>query len=172
MAWAAYMLTRRRCRTGRSTRRSRTSPWFNFQLDLGALPLGGPARGHPLGRELPAGAGVGRPARQGPGAGWSGGVYAANTLGAIVGSLGASLLLVAWLGSQHAQQFLIAVAATSALLMLAAGLGGTAAGTPGGRFATVALIACLGVGAVLLGARDSPIPGAAGRATAATRRRG
>ena len=33
MAWAAYMLTSR-CRTGRSTRRLRRDPWFNFQLDI------------------------------------------------------------------------------------------------------------------------------------------
>ena len=31
-----------------------------------------------------------------------GGVYAANTVGAIVGALGASLVLVAWIGTQHA----------------------------------------------------------------------
>jgi spermidine synthase len=48
-----------------------------------------------------------------------GGVYAANTLGAILGSMGASLLLVAWMGSQHALQLLIAISALSALLMLA-----------------------------------------------------
>ncbi len=44
-----------------------------------------------------------------------GGVYAANTVGAIVGSLGASLILVAWIGSQHSQQALIVVSAISAL---------------------------------------------------------
>ena len=38
-----------------------------------------------------------------------GGVYAANTLGAIVGALSASLLLVVWLGTQHAQQVLYRV---------------------------------------------------------------
>ena len=42
-----------------------------------------------------------------------GGVYAANTLGAIVGSLGASLLLIVWLGTQRSQQVLILVAALS-----------------------------------------------------------
>ncbi len=47
-----------------------------------------------------------------------GGVYAANTLGAIVGSVGFSLLVVVWLGSQHAQQALIVISAMSALLML------------------------------------------------------
>src|SRR5207302_2915311 len=45
-----------------------------------------------------------------------GGVYAANTVGAIVGSLGASLILVAWIGSQHSQQLLIVLSAVSALL--------------------------------------------------------
>jgi spermidine synthase len=46
------------------------------------------------------------------------GVYAANTLGAIVGALLATLLLVAWVGSQHAQQLLIAVSTTAGLLLL------------------------------------------------------
>ena len=40
-----------------------------------------------------------------------GGVYAANTVGAIVGSLGASLVLVAWIGTQHSQQVLMVIAA-------------------------------------------------------------
>ena len=47
-----------------------------------------------------------------------GGVYAANTVGAIVGALGGSLLLVTWLGTQHAQQALIIVSGLSALLVL------------------------------------------------------
>ena len=47
-----------------------------------------------------------------------GDVYAANTLGAIVGSLGTSLFLVVWIGSQHAQQLLIVVAGTAGLLLL------------------------------------------------------
>src|SRR5439155_6171463 len=38
--------------------------------------------------------------RQDPAKLWAG-VYAANTLGAIAGALGASLLLVAWVGSQR-----------------------------------------------------------------------
>ncbi len=47
-----------------------------------------------------------------------GGVYAANTVGAIVGAVGTSLLLLGTLGSQFAQQAMIAVAAISGLLML------------------------------------------------------
>ena len=47
-----------------------------------------------------------------------GGVYAANTLGAIVGSLGIGLFLVARLGSQHTQQVLVVLSILSGLLML------------------------------------------------------
>ena len=47
-----------------------------------------------------------------------GGVYAANTVGAIVGALVTSLGLVGTVGSQIAQQALIGVAALSGLLML------------------------------------------------------
>ena len=45
-------------------------------------------------------------------------VYASNTAGAIAGALSASLLLVAWAGSQHTEQLLIGLSATAALLML------------------------------------------------------
>jgi len=47
-----------------------------------------------------------------------GGLYAANTVGAIVGALVTSLVLVAAVGSQVAQQILIGVSALSGLLML------------------------------------------------------
>jgi spermidine synthase len=47
-----------------------------------------------------------------------GGVYAANTFGAIVGALSASLLLIAWIGSQHAQQVFIALSMLAGLLLL------------------------------------------------------
>ena len=48
-----------------------------------------------------------------------GGVYAANTVGAIVGSVMFSMLIISWLGTQRAQQLLVALAAVAALLMLA-----------------------------------------------------
>jgi spermidine synthase len=47
-----------------------------------------------------------------------GGVYAANTVGAIIGATVISLALVGTVGSQKTQQVLIGVAAMSALLML------------------------------------------------------
>jgi len=45
-------------------------------------------------------------------------VYAANTLGAIAGALGASLLLIARIGSQRIEQLLIALSAAAGLLLL------------------------------------------------------
>jgi spermidine synthase len=96
------------------------NPWFQFQLDLvrclfavlpGALLWGA---SFPLALAALARAdGEGDPARL------VGGVYAANTLGAIVGSLTAALVLVVWLGSQHSQQLLIVVAGVSGLMLLA-----------------------------------------------------
>ena len=48
-----------------------------------------------------------------------GGVYAANTLGAIAGAIAFSMLLIGWGGTQLSQQLLIAVSLVSALLALA-----------------------------------------------------
>ena len=55
---------------------------------LGALPLGGAAGRHPLGRELPAGAGGGGRARRRPGTAWSAGCSPPTPLGAIIGVAG------------------------------------------------------------------------------------
>jgi spermidine synthase len=91
--------------------------WFNFELDLGRafwalLPptlLWGAS--FPL--ALASAASKGQdPAKL------MSGIYAANTLGAIVGALGASLLLVAWVGSQRAEQALIALSMVAGLLLL------------------------------------------------------
>jgi spermidine synthase len=94
------------------------NPWHTFQLDLArclwailpATCLWGAS--FPL--ALAAVAAPGQdPARL------VGGVYAANTVGAIIGALVASLLLIAWLGTQHAQQVLIGIAAVSAVTIFA-----------------------------------------------------
>ena len=50
-----------------------------------------------------------------------GGLYAANTLGAIAGSLATTFVLVAWLGSALAQQVAILGAACAALLLVLSG---------------------------------------------------
>jgi len=91
--------------------------WINFQLDLmrgvwvmlpGAILWGA---SFPL-----ALASVAAPGQDS--ARLVGGVYAANTVGAIVGALVTSLALIGTVGSQRTQQVLIGVAAMSSLLML------------------------------------------------------
>ena len=94
-----------------------TNLFYNFQLDLvrgfwvmlpGAILWGA---SFPL--ALAAAAAPGQdPARL------VGGVYAANTVGAIIGSLVVGLVLVPWVGSQIAAQALIGVAALSGVMML------------------------------------------------------
>ena len=75
--------------------------------------------------------------------------------GAIVGSLTASLLLVVWIGTQHAQQVLIVIAALSGLMLLAESrvsaiplaLAGGLAGPAGARRASRCLVCSLRTGA-------------------------
>jgi spermidine synthase len=57
------------------------------------------------------------------------GIYAANTLGAIVGALAASLVLMTWIGSQHAQQLLIGLSMIAGLLLILPGRRASAAVT-------------------------------------------
>jgi spermidine synthase len=93
------------------------SPWYNFPLDLArafwvVLPasiLWGAS--FPLALASVASKGQ-DPARL------VGGVYAANTVGAIVGAVGGSLLMVTLLGTQHSQQLLIILSGFAALLVL------------------------------------------------------
>jgi spermidine synthase len=116
MAWAAYMLTESLPYWPINPSIA-TAPWFTFQLDLvrclwvvlpGAILWGA---SFPLALAAVA-------SRDQDAARLAGGVYAANTVGAIGGSLGASFALIPAIGSQHAQQVLIALAAVSGLLML------------------------------------------------------
>jgi spermidine synthase len=94
------------------------APWLTFRLDLlrclyailpptllwgASFPL---ACAAVAGREEDSGRVVG-------------GVYAANTLGAIIGALSVSLLLIPWIGTQQTQRLLLALATLSALLVLA-----------------------------------------------------
>ena len=153
LAWTAYMLTQ-------------SLPYWPINPSISTRPLVQlPARSRPLhvgdapgrdslGRELPAGARVGRDRRQDP-ARLVGGVYAANTVGAIVGSVTASLLLVVWLGSQHAQQVLIVISAVSALLMLESAAAEAESKKSRFQFAGTLLLAAAMGGAVLL-ARTRP----------------
>jgi spermidine synthase len=165
IAWSSYMLTQSMPYWPINPSIS-TDPWFNFQLDFvrcmwvvlpGSILWGA---SFPLALASLASRGQ-DPARL------VGGVYAANTVGAIVGALGASVLLGLWLGSQHITQALILLSALSGLLVLSTG----GSEEPAGRFqfaGTVAIIVAAAI-AGLLSRSVQPIPGifaAYGRYTA------
>ena len=116
IAWAAYMLGSSIPYWPVSPDISK-SPWFNFQIDLvrciwAILPsaiLWGAS--FPL--ALAAVAEKGQdPARL------VGGVYAANTFGAIIGAIVFSMVMIPWIGSHQAQRLLIIISLLSAMLML------------------------------------------------------
>src|SRR5271157_4670437 len=94
------------------------SPWHTFQLDMvrclwAILPptiLWGASFPLALAAVASPGEDPGR---------LVGGIYAANTLGAIVGALSVSLALIPWIGTRNSQRVLLVVSALSALLVLA-----------------------------------------------------
>ncbi|HEY2152388.1 MAG TPA: fused MFS/spermidine synthase [Vicinamibacterales bacterium] len=131
MAWAAYQLTESLPYWPINPSIA-TTPWFTLQLDVvrclwvvlpGAILWGA---SFPL--ALAAVASSDQDAAR-----LSGGVYAANTVGAIGGSLITSFLLIPWIGSSHTEQVFIIVSALSALLMLEPSYVG---GTDPGRIAS------------------------------------
>jgi len=94
-----------------------TSPWYTFQIDivrcLWALLPAALLWGASFPLALAAAASEeGDPGRL------VGGIYAANTGGAIVGALCASMILVPWIGTGSSQAVLIAALGASGLLML------------------------------------------------------
>ena len=157
MAWAAVM-------TGESLPywpidpSMSTDPSFNLQLDLmraiwvmlPATLLWGASFSLALGAVASRGQDPGR---------LVGGVYAANTVGAIVGALATGLVLVGTVGSQVSQQLLIGVAAVSALLML---VGESSRAGAGGGFCpagATAVVLSVCVAVVLLVGVVPPLPG-------------
>ncbi len=94
-----------------------TRPWFQFQIDFvrcaWAILPGAILWGASFPLALASVASPGQDAGR-----MVGRVYAANTVGAIIGALLASLVLVAWIGTQQSQRLLIVLAAVSAALML------------------------------------------------------
>jgi spermidine synthase len=159
MAWAAYMLTESLPYWPINPSIS-TAPWFTLQLDLvrclwvvlpGAILWGA---SFPLALASVA-------TRDQDAARLAGGVYAANTVGAIVGSLGATFALIPTIGSQHAQQVLVAVAAVSGLLMLEPAYASAGAGRAGRRSSIAAsiVLAAAMVGAGLLLRSVHALPG-------------
>jgi spermidine synthase len=93
------------------------SPWNSFQLDLMRCVWAVLPAACLWGASFPLALGAAAARGQDPGR-LAGAVYAANTIGAIVGALVFSMLAIPGLGTQVAQRWLIASSATAALLML------------------------------------------------------
>ena len=168
IAWAAYELTESLPYWPINPYIA-TTPWFTLQLDLvrcfwvvlpGALLWGA---SFPLALASVA-------TTEQDAARLAGGVYAANTVGAIVGSLATSFILIPWIGTSHAEQVIIIVSALSALIMLEPSFAGAVARPAGFHpdesgakrgwnvTATVVLAAAM-VAAGLLARSVHPLPG-------------
>jgi spermidine synthase len=131
-------------------------PFLNFQLDLmrasfvilpGAILWG---MSFPLALASVAAKGQ-DPARL------VGGVYAANTVGAIFGAVFASLLAIALIGSQQTQMVLIGISAIAGLMMLASAADEEGKGRT--QVASMVLLVVVTGGAGLLARSVPPMPG-------------
>ncbi len=160
IAWAAYMNTESLPYWPINPSIS-SSPWYTLQLDLvrcfwvvlpGAILWGA---SFPI--ALAAVASTDQDAAR-----LAGGVYAANTVGAIAGSLATSFVLVPWIGSSHSEQVLIVVSAISALMLLEPTYAAAPAGAgdpKGWNLAGTALLAGAMVVAGLLARSVHELPG-------------
>ena len=155
IAWSAYMIADSLPYWPIDTMLSR-SPWHMFQLDLvrclwallpptllwgASMPLACAAAANSKdaaeGNTVDAARIVGR-------------VYAANTIGAIIGALATSLILISWIGTQNAQRVILLLAAAAGVLMLV-------------RSASKTSYLAAGLGtavACLLAMKIDPVPGA------------
>jgi spermidine synthase len=160
IAWSAYQLTESLPYWPINPSIA-TTPWFTLQLDIvrcfwvvlpGAILWGA---SFPL--ALAAVATTEQDAAQ-----LSGRVYAANTIGAIAGSLITSFILIPWIGSSHSEQIIIIVSALSALLMLEpsyVGASSDGAEKSGWNVAGTALLAVAMIAAGLLARSVHELPG-------------
>jgi spermidine synthase len=133
------------------------SPWYNFPLDLArAFWVVLPAS-ILWGASFPLALASVAAKDQDPGR-LVGGVYAANTVGAIIGAIGGSLLMVTFLGTQHAQQALIIISGLAALLVLEPLQSSEAAAPKRSAWAGMLPIVAGAVVAALLARNVPPIP--------------
>jgi spermidine synthase len=115
IAWTAWLIARSLPYWPINPELSK-SPWLNFQLDLVRCTWAILPATLLWGASFPLALAAVASRAQDPGR-LVGRVYAANTVGAIVGALGVSLLLIAWLGTQNAQRVLIGLSGAAALFM-------------------------------------------------------
>jgi len=116
IAWSAFMITRSLPYWPINPYLS-TSSWFDFQLDIMRCIWAIFPAACLWGASFPLALASAASRGQDPGR-LVGGIYSANTAGAIVGSIGFSMLLIPWVGTQQAQRILICLSAVAALLMI------------------------------------------------------
>ncbi len=93
------------------------NPWIDFQLDLVRCIWAIFPATLLWGASFPLA--LASAAREGEDSGkLAGGVYAANTIGAIVGAIVSASILIPWLGTRQSQRVLIVIAAIAALFAL------------------------------------------------------
>jgi len=117
IAWTAWTITKSVPYWPVNPSLSR-SPWFNFQIDLVRCIWAILPATCLWGASFPLALAAVASRNQDPGR-WVGRVYAANTVGAIIGAIGSSLFLIAWVGTQQAHRLLIGLSAVAALFMFA-----------------------------------------------------
>ncbi len=139
------------------------SPWFTFQLDLACCCWAILPAAILWGASFPlALASLAKPGQDG--GRLVGGVYAANTVGAIFGSLGFSIVIIPLMGTQQAQRVLMGLSALSGLIMLVPLLRPSPAKSSADneqgtfKFAGAATLLAVLVAAVLLAAGVSKAP--------------
>jgi spermidine synthase len=152
IAWSAYWTTRSFPYWAFDPALS--TPWFNFQVDVFRCVLAVLPAACLWGASFPLALATARGGGQDP-ARLVGGLYAANTLGGILGSIGFSLVIIAAFGTQRAQQALIGLSAAAGLLML-----GPAAWPTHRNFKwqTTAVVLAASILAVMLAFTVSPVP--------------
>jgi spermidine synthase len=137
-----------------------TNPWLTFQLDL-ARSLWALLPATCLwGASFPLALAAAAPQHSDPGR-MVGAVYAANTVGAIVGAVAFSLILIPTVGTLWSQRILIVAAAVAAALILLPQLRPVilAAGRPLPRAAFLGAVVAVPVAAVVLACGVPPVPG-------------
>ena len=154
LAWAAYILLRAFPSWPVDMRWGTT--WFNFQFDFFRAVLTALPAAALWGASFPLALAAVAAKGQDPGR-LVGRVYAANTVGAIFGALLSSVVMIAWVGTQTTQRVMIALAATSALLMLALAADPERGGVRLARGGLVRIGAVVGL-AVLLGWTVPAVP--------------
>jgi spermidine synthase len=137
-----------------------TSPWFNFQLDLARVAWAILPATCLWGASFPLALAAAAKPGEDPGR-MVGTVYAANTIGAIVGALAFSIVLVPLIGTQQAQRLILALTLVAGIIMLLAHMRAHGHGQEQrlSFSAAATAIAVPVAAAVLLAAAIPPLPG-------------